>query len=201
MNYGYVRVSTREQNIDRQLRALLDIGIDKNNIFIDKASGKNFNRKNFLKLLKLLKKNDVLFLKSLDRLGRNYEEIISVWNLLTKEIEIDIVIMDFPLLDTRNKIDNLTGKFIADIVLQVLSYVAQIERENTLQRQKEGIIEAKKKGIVFGRPELMKPKNFKKVCCLCINNHLSFREAAKQLDIPLSTFYRWYKQFCIHLKK
>lgn len=139
MKYGYIRVSTKEQNIDRQLTAILKEGIDVKNIYIDKASGKDFNRKKYNRLIKKLKEGDELFIKSIDRLGRNYEEIIQEWNTITKDKKVDIVVLDFPLLDTREKINDLTGKFISDIVLQILSYVAQIERENTHQRQMEGI--------------------------------------------------------------
>ena len=135
MKYGYIRVSTKEQNIDRQLTAILKEGIVMNKIYIDKASGKDFNRRKYKKLIKKLQEGDELYIKSIDRLGRNYDEIIKEWNFITKEKNAEIIVLDFPLLDTRTKAYDLTGKFIADIVLQILSYVAQIERENTHQRQ------------------------------------------------------------------
>ncbi len=144
MKYGYVRVSTREQNIDRQLSAMLKENIEAKSIYVDKASGKDFNRRKYKKLIKKLKESDELYIKSIDRLGRNYDEIIREWNVITKEKNADIIVLDFPLLDTRTRINDLTGKFISDIVLQILSYVAQIERENTHQRQMEGMVEAKK---------------------------------------------------------
>lgn len=136
MRYGYIRVSTKEQNIDRQLSAILEENIDRRKIYVDKASGKDFNRKAYRKLLKKLKEKDQVYIKSIDRLGRDYEEIIKEWNYITKIKKVDIIVLDFPLLDTRNNIHGVTGKFISDLVLQVLSYVAQIERENILQRQK-----------------------------------------------------------------
>lgn len=154
MKYGYVRVSTKEQNIDRQLTAILNKGIEMNKIYIDKASGKDFNRTKYKKLMKKLKEGDELYIKSIDRLGRNYDEIIKEWNTITKEKNADIVVLDFPLLDTRTKVNDLTGKFISDLVLQILSYVAQVERENTHQRQMEGIKEAKKRGVKFGRSKI-----------------------------------------------
>ena len=134
MKYGYIRVSTKEQNIDRQLSVILKENISMNRIYIDKASGKDFNRKKYKQLLRKLKEGDELYIKSIDRLGRNYDEIIKEWNRLTKEKKIDIIVLDFPLLDTREKAENLTGKFLSDIVLQILSYVAQIERENIKDR-------------------------------------------------------------------
>lgn len=163
MKYGYIRVSTKEQNIDRQLTAILKEGIAMNKIYIDKASGKDFDRKKYKKLIRKLKAGDELYIKSIDRLGRNYDEIIREWNVITKEKNAEIIVLDFPLLDTRTKTCDLTGKFIADIVLQILSYVAQIERENTHQRQMEGIKEAKKKGIKFGRSKKEIPKDFEKI--------------------------------------
>lgn len=149
--YGYVRVSTKEQNVARQFGAMRKFPVEEKNIVVDKFSGKDFNRPNYKKLLKTMKKGDVLVVKSIDRLGRNYDEILEQWRLLTKERHIDIVVIDMPLLDTREGRD-LTGTLIADIVLQLLSYVAQSERENIKQRQREGIMAAKARGIKFGRP-------------------------------------------------
>ena len=149
--YGYVRVSTKEQNVARQFGAMRKFPVEEKNIVVDKFSGKDFNRPNYKKLLKTMKKGDVLVVKSIDRLGRNYDEILEQWRLLTKERHIDIVVIDMPLLDTREGRD-LTGTLIADIVLQLLSYVAQSERENIKQRQREGIMAAQARGIKFGRP-------------------------------------------------
>ena len=153
-------MSTKEQNIDRQLTAILKENVDTKNIFIDKASGKDFNRKQYRKLIRKLKEGDELYIKSIDRLGRNYDEIIKEWNYITKGKSVEIIVLDFPLLDTRAKVSGITGRFLSDIVLQILSYVAQIERENIHQRQMEGIREAKKKGIKFGRNEIEIPEKF-----------------------------------------
>ncbi|MGE9994373.1 recombinase family protein [Peptoniphilaceae bacterium SGI.137] len=191
MKYGYIRVSTKEQNIDRQLSAILKQEIDMEKIYIDKASGKNFNRNRYKKLIKTLKKEDELYIKSIDRLGRNYDEIIHEWNKITKEMEVDIVVLDFPLLDTKEKIENLTGKFIADIVLQILSYVAQIERENTHQRQMEGIKEAKKRGIKFGRSKKEIPEKFNEVAKLWNKKEISLRKGASLLNVSHTTFSKW----------
>ena len=150
--YGYVRVSTTTQNVDRQLDEMFKQGLDEKQIYIDKQSGKDFERPNYQKMKKRLKENDLLIIKSIDRLGRNYEMIIEEWSSITKDIKADIVVLDFPLLDTRTDNKNLVGKFISDIVLQVLSFVAQNERENIRQRQAEGIKIAKEKGIHMGRP-------------------------------------------------
>ena len=148
MEYGYVRVSTTTQNVDRQLDEMFKQGLDEKQIYIDKQSGKDFERPNYQKMKKRLKENDLLIIKSIDRLGRNYEMIIEEWSSITKDIKADIVVLDFPLLDTRTDNKNLVGKFISDIVLQVLSFVAQNERENIRQRQAEGIKIAKEKGII-----------------------------------------------------
>ena len=154
MKYGYVRVSTKEQNIDRQMTAMKELGIAKETIFIDKATGKNFNRKGYKRMMSKIKPGDEVFIKSIDRLGRNYDEIIEQWKIITKDKEVNIMVIDFPLFDTRKKINGLTGTFIADLVLQVMSYVAQIERENTHKRQMEGIREAQKRGVQFGRKSI-----------------------------------------------
>ena len=146
-NYAYIRVSSREQNVARQVEAMLEIGIKKKDMFIDKQSGKDFNREKYQKLLRRLKSTDVVYIKSIDRLGRNYEEIIEQWKVITKEKNADIFVLDFPLLNTTNQVGGVTGKFLADLVLQILSYVAQIERENIKQRQAEGIRVAKRNEI------------------------------------------------------
>ena len=157
MTYGYARVSSKEQNLDRQLNALLEFGVPKNSIFADKASGKDFNRDSYISLMKKLRADDVVIIKSIDRLGRNYEEILNEWRSITKVKKAAIVVLDMPLLDTRKKPDGLTSVLIADIVLQLLSYVAQVERENIRQRQKEGIAAAQSRGIRFGRPKKKRP--------------------------------------------
>ncbi|MBC2576459.1 recombinase family protein [Peptostreptococcus canis] len=195
MRYGYIRVSTKEQNIDRQLTAILNEGIKKEQIYIDKASGKNFNRSKYKKLIKTLEKGDELYIKSIDRLGRNYDEIIKEWNIITKKKNAEIVVLDFPLLDTRSKNNDLTGKFLSDIVLQTLSYVAQIERENTHQRQMEGIREAKKKGVKFGRPKKKIPNNFEEVLKKWERGEVSLRGGAKLLDSSHTIFSRWIEEY------
>lgn len=194
MKYGYIRVSTKEQNIDRQLTAILKEEVEMNKIYIDKASGKDFNRKKYKKLIRKLKAGDEVYIKSIDRLGRNYDEIIKEWNVITKEKNAEIIVLDFPLLDTRTKAYDLTGKFIADIVLQILSYVAQIERENTHQRQMEGIREAKKKGIKFGRSKKEIPKDFEKIAEKWRRKEISLRTGAKELNVSHTTFSKWLKE-------
>ena len=159
MEYGYVRVSAIDQNIARQMLEMKSLNIHKKRIYVDKQSGKDFNRPRYKDLLKVLKKGDLLYIKSIDRLGRNYKEIIDQWRLLTKEMEVDVVVIDMPLLDTRVGKD-LMGTFIADLVLQVLSFVAQNERENIKKRQEEGIKAAKLNGVEFGRPVIIPPENF-----------------------------------------
>ena len=160
--YGYIRVSTREQNEDRQLIALREVGVTDKFIFTDKQSGKDFNRPKYKQLLRKLKRDDLLYIKSIDRLGRNYEEILQQWRLLTKDKGVDIVVLDMPLLDTRRGKD-LMGTFLSDIVLQVLSFVAENERTNIRQRQSEGIAAAKARGVKFGRPPKPLPVNFHEV--------------------------------------
>lgn len=192
--YGYVRVSTRDQHTDRQMVAMEKAGILSNHIYEDKQSGKDFNRPKYKKLIKKLKAGDVLYVKSIDRLGRDYDEIICQWRKLTKEIKADIVVIDFPLLDTRVKENDITGIFIADLVLQILSYVAQIERENIRQRQKEGIEVAKVKGIQFGRPSKELPADFWLVFEEWSKNRISGREAARRLKVDHKTFFKWAVQ-------
>lgn len=195
MNYGYVRVSTKEQNIERQMTALKEVGLTKEQIYIDKLSGKNFNRPKYKAMVRTLRLGDVLYIKSIDRLGRDYDEIIEQWRFLTKRKDIEIVVLDFPLLDTRNQVNGVTGKFIADLVLQVLSYVAQIERENTLQRQAEGIREARAKGVKFGRPKLKVPDNFFEVLNLWKSGEISKCEASRRLHTSRFTFSTWIQQY------
>ncbi len=185
--YGYIRVSTREQNEDRQLIALREMSVPEKNIFMDKQSGKDFNRPQYKKLVKKLKPGDLLYIKSIDRLGRNYEEIQNQWRVLTKEKGIDIVVLDMPLLDTRRGKD-LVGTFLSDIVLQVLSFVAENERSNIRQRQAEGIAAAKAKGIRFGRPPLPLPENFHENYQRWKSGEITCTAAANACGLPLSTF-------------
>lgn len=185
--YGYIRVSTREQNEDRQLIALREMSIPEQNIFMDKQSGKDFNRPQYKKLVKKLKPDDLLYIKSIDRLGRNYEEIQNQWRILTKEKKIDIVVLDMPLLDTRRGKD-LMGTFLSDIVLQVLSFVAENERTNIRQRQKEGIAAAKARGVRFGRPPRPLPENYHSAYQRWKAGTITGTAAAKECGMPLSTF-------------
>ena len=185
--YGYVRVSSMEQNEMRQLVALGNIGVAKSNIYVDKQSGKDFERPRYKKLVKKLKPGDLLYVLSIDRLGRNYVEILDQWRLLTKEKGIDIVVLDMPLLDTRNGKD-LLGTFIADLVLQILSFVAQTEREHIRERQAQGIAAAKRRGVKFGRPTKEVPPNFYDVVVSWKKGEFTGREAAKICNMPLSTF-------------
>ena len=189
--YGYVRVSTKEQNEDRQLLAMQQVGIPIDRIFIDKQSGKDFDRPEYQKLLRVLKEGDLLLVKSIDRLGRDYEEIIEQWRYITKEIKSDIKVIDMPLLDTRKSGNDLTGTFVADLVLQILSYVAQTERENIHQRQKEGIAAAKLRGVKFGRPRKDVPERFWQLKEDWEDQKITSREAARQLSIAQDTFLRW----------
>jgi DNA invertase Pin-like site-specific DNA recombinase len=189
--YGYVRVSHKEQNEARQLIAMQEFGVPSGNIFADHQSGKDFNRPAYQKLLAKIKPGDAVVIKSIDRLGRNYEEIIEQWRLITKERRAAIVVIDIPILDTRQKSRDLTGTFIADLVLEILSYVAETERDNIRQRQAEGIAAAKTRGVRFGRPRLKRPKMFYKLLDEWRNNEISARAAAKRLGISHTTFLTW----------
>lgn len=192
--YGYARVSTREQNLDRQLDAFAELGIDRSRIYTDKASGKDFDRPRYRALMRKLKPGDVIVIKSIDRLGRNYEEILEEWRDITKNRRAAIVVLDMPLLDTRSEKGDLTGMFIADIVLQLLSYVAQVEREATRQRQAEGIAAAKSRGVRFGRPRKARPAQFAKIRDDYLAGRITTREAAGKLGIPKTTFQSWVKE-------
>lgn len=192
--YAYIRVSTKEQNVDRQLLALEPYHIPKKNIYCDYQSGRDFNRPEYQKLIKKLKKGDLLIVKSIDRLGRNYNDILIQWQYITKEIKADIVVLDMELLDTRQKNGNLTGTLIADLVLQIFAYVAQTEREFIGQRQAEGIAVAKLKGKKFGRPEITMSDQFEEICQQCRDGRLSIRQAAQILGVSHSTFYRKYRK-------
>lgn len=185
--YGYVRVSSKDQNEDRQMIALREVGVPEKNIFVDKQSGKDFNRPKYKRLLKRLKTDDLLYIKSIDRLGRNYEEIQNQWRILTKDKKVDIVVLDMPLLDTRRGKD-LVGTFLSDIVLQVLSFVAENERSNIKQRQAEGIAAAKARGVRFGRPPATLPENFHQVYQQWKSGKITGLEAAKMCGMPMSTF-------------
>ena len=193
MQYGYARVSTKEQNEGRQLAALTEFGVAEKCIFMDKQSGKNFERDNYKKLLEKLKTGDTLVVKSIDRLGRNYDEILEQWRSITKEKGADIVVLDMPLLDTRNSRD-LTGTLIADIVLQLLSYVAQTEREFIRQRQAEGIAIAKQNGVKFGRRPMPRPPRYEELKAKWRLGEISAREASRHLGINHRTFLLWVNE-------
>lgn len=186
--YGYIRVSSREQNEDRQRIALREVGVAEKDLYLDKQSGKDFERPQYKNLLHRLKKDDLLYVKSIDRLGRNYAEILEQWRLITKEKGVDVVVLDMPLLDTRRGKD-LMGTFLADIVLQVLSFVAENERDNIRQRQAEGIAAAKARGVRFGRPPLPLPDNFQQVHRAWRGKELTLRQAAELCEMPKDTFY------------
>nr|WP_201754806.1 recombinase family protein [Pseudoflavonifractor sp. 60] len=185
--YGYIRVSTRDQNEDRQFIALREMAVPEGNIFMDKQSGKDFNRPQYKKLIRKLKPDDLLYIKSIDRLGRNYGEILEQWRILTKEKKIDIVVLDMPLLDTRRGKD-LMGTFLSDIVLQVLSFVAENERTNIRQRQAEGIAAAKARGVRFGRPPRPLPENYHSAYQRWKAGAITGTAAARECGMPLSTF-------------
>lgn len=188
--YGYIRVSTKEQNEERQVIAMQEFGIEEQNMVIDKQSGKDFNRPGYIRLVKKIKPGDTLVIKSIDRLGRNYDEILEQWRFLTKEKRADIVVLDMPLLDTGNGRD-LTGTLISDIVLQLLSYVAQTEREFIRQRQREGIDAARANGVHLGRKAMERPGNYEKVKNEWMNGSISAREAGRQLGISHTCFKKW----------
>lgn len=192
--YGYVRVSSADQNEDRQMIALREADVPEKNIFLDKQSGKDFERPNYKKMVRKLKAGDLLYILSIDRLGRNYEEIQKQWRILTKEIGVDICVLDMPLLDTRNGKD-LMGTFIADLVLQILSFVAQSERENIRKRQAEGIAAAKAKGVKFGRPEKEVPDDFGKIVRSWEQKKSSFEEVLKKCGMSEATFYRRLREY------
>ena len=198
MNYGYARVSTVAQKLDRQLDELIKFGLDENHIYTDKESGKDFNRSNYKKLCRKLKHGDVLFIKAIDRLGRNYNMVLDEWRYLTKEKGVDIVVIDMPLLDTRIEGKNLVGKFIADVVLQVLSFVAENERETMKQRQAEGIRMAKARGVKFGRPSVCVPNNFCEIVNLYIKRKISSATACEMSGLSRGTFFRKLKSYDIN---
>lgn len=192
--YGYARVSTREQNEDRQLIALREMGVPDSNIFIDKLSGKNFERPQYKRLLRRLNSNAVLYIKSIDRLGRNYSDLSEQWRIITKEKDADVVVIDMPLLDTRRE-KNLLGTLISDLVLALLSYVAESEYRTIHQRQAEGIAAAKARGVHFGRMPKPLPANFNDVCQRWRHKKISVSQAAKECGMPQTTFYDKAKLF------
>ena len=192
--YGYIRVSSKDQKGDRQQIALKEVGVELPNIYVDKQSGKDFNRPQYKKMLRKLKKDDLLYIKSIDRLGRNYEEILQQWRILTKDKGVDIVVLDMPLLDTRRGKD-LMGTFLSDIVLQVLSFVAENERTNIKQRQAEGIAATKAQGIKFGRPPLPLPDNFYEVHKAWRSKRITLKQAAEACNMPVGTFYGKARKF------
>ena len=192
--YGYIRVSSKDQKEDRQQIALKEVGVDLQNIYVDKQSGKDFNRPQYKKLLKKIKPGDLLYIKSIDRLGRNYAEIQNQWRVLTKEIGIDICVIDMPLLDTRTCKD-LMGTFIADLVLQILSFVAQSERENIKKRQAQGIAAAKAKGVHMGRPVKGVPDNFRELVKLREKKKISLEQILQECGMSEATFYRRLREY------
>lgn len=192
--YGYVRVSSREQNEDRQLDALREMEIEERNIFIDKQSGKDFERPQYKRLVRKVKRDDLIYIKSIDRLGRNYSEIQEQWRFLTKEKGADIVVLDMPLLDTRRGKD-LMGTFLSDIVLQVLSFAAENERTNIRQRQAEGIAAAKARGVRFGRPQIIMPEYFGKTVRSWERKEITVEEAVRRCGVSESTFYRRLREY------
>lgn len=192
--YAYIRVSSKQQKIDRQFEEIKALNIDDKYIYIDKESGKDFNRNNYQKLIKKIKKGDLIIIKSIDRLGRNYQMILDEWTKITKTIGADIKVLDMPLLDTRIEGKNLIGKFISDIVLQVLSFVAENERKSIKERQAEGIKIAKEKGVKFGRPRVSTPPNTNKIIDKYINHEISNTEAASLINVSRGTFFRLVKE-------
>ncbi len=198
--FGYIRVSSREQNEDRQMIALMEAAIPVENIFMDKQSGKDFNRPMYQQMLQTVKRNDMLYIKSIDRLGRNYEEILEQWRILCKVKGVDIIVLDMPILDTRFGKD-LIGTFLCDVVLQLLSFVAENERDNIRLRQAEGIAAAKARGVEFGRPKVPIPENFESVILDVNRQMISAEEAAKQCGMSRATFYRRMREYRILYEK
>ncbi len=200
MVYGYIRVSSTDQNEGRQMAALQDKAVPDQSIYMDKQSGKDFNRPAYKRMVKKMKPGDLLYILSIDRLGRNYEEIQNQWRVLTKETGVDICVIDMPLLDTRNGKD-LMGTFIADLVLQILSFVAQNERENIRERQLQGIAAAQERGVKFGRPEIKTPDNFGEIIRKWEKSQLHFSDALEQSGLSEATFYRRLRKYRMLGKK
>ena len=191
--YGYARVSSKDQCIDRQLDSFSDFGVERKLIYCDRASGKDFQRPAYKQLMKKLREGDTLVLKSIDRLGRNYNEILLEWKTITKEKGVSVVVLDMPLLNTREQKEGITSIFISDLLLQLLSYISQIERENIKQRQAEGIASAKARGVQFGRPKIPRPDCYSEIKFLYKNGIINRKEAAKRLHVCIATFDRWIK--------
>ena len=191
MTYGYIRVSSKEQHTDRQLAAMQEYHIPEKQLYIDRQSGKDFNRPAYQKMMRRLRRGDIIVVKSIDRLGRNYTEILEQWRILTKEKGVDIRVIDMPLLNTEGEENGITRMFIADLVLQILAYVAQTEREFIRQRQREGIDLAHERGVKFGRPQIDVPDNFSKIYELWSEDQISGREAGRRLEVDLKTFKKW----------
>ncbi len=194
MQYGYIRVSATDQNLDRQLIALRNAGVETKQIFVDKLSGKDFNRPNYKRLIKRLKRGDLLYIVSIDRLGRNYTEIQEQWRMLIHDKQVDICVLDMPLLDTRNKKD-LMGTFVAELVLQILSFVAENERANIRKRQAEGIAAAKVRGVQFGRPKIVLPDDFVDIVYAWKQRELTVEDILQRYHISRTTFYRRAKEY------
>lgn len=194
MQYGYIRVSATDQNLDRQLIALRNAGVETKQIFVDKLSGKDFNRPNYKRLIKRLKRGDLLYIVSIDRLGRNYTEIQEQWRMLIHDKQVDICVLDMPLLDTRNKKD-LMGTFVAELVLQILSFVAENERANIRKRQAEGIAAAKARGVQFGRPKIVLPDDFVDIVYAWKRRELTLNDILQRYPISRTTFYRRAKEY------
>jgi len=194
MQYGYIRVSATDQNLDRQLIALKNAGVETKRIFVDKLSGKDFNRPNYKRLIKRLKRGDLLYIVSIDRLGRNYTEIQEQWRMLIHDKQVDICVLDMPLLDTRNKKD-LMGTFVAELVLQILSFVAENERANIRKRQAEGIAAAKVRGVQFGRPKIVLPDDFVDILYAWKRRELMLDDILQRYPISRTTFYRRAKEY------
>lgn len=193
MTYGYIRVSTKEQNTDRQRDAIEALDIQVDEIFADKQSGKNFDRPAWQKMIGILNKGDLIIVKSIDRLGRNYDDILSQWRMITKVLEADILVLDMPLLDTREKDNDITGRLISDIVLQLLAYVAETERDSIRKRQREGIASAKARGTHFGRPQKKRPEMYVDIARLWREKAISARTAARKLGVHHKTFLKWVR--------
>ena len=193
MNYGYARVSSRSQNLDRQIEELKAFGLLESQLYVDQQSGKDFDRQAYRQLKEILRAQDLLVIKSIDRLGRNYQAILEEWADLTKRLEVQIVVLDMPLLDTRSRPDNLVGCFISDLVLQILSFVAENERINIKTRQAEGIRIAKEKGKHLGRPRYIPPENFSLVATRYLRHECTLQQALDQLQIKKSTFYKYIR--------
>ena len=198
-DFGYIRVSTTEQNADRQLIAMSEVGVPKNNIYMDKQSGKNYDRPEYKRMMRKIKPGDVVYFKSIDRMGRNYKDTLDQWRIITKEKRADIVVIDIPVLDTRQQ-KNLIGTLISDLVLQLLSYVSETERNNIKQRQAEGIAAAKKRGVRFGRPPKEAPQDFGEIIHRWEKKELTIKDITERYEICPSTFYKLKREWEIRKK-